>query len=81
MLHIRHVFPLPNGLSALLKRFKNVLVIEQNTGHLAALIRAKTLVNVEQYNVVDGLPISSEKLSSFLIKYLKVEVTDHVSYA
>jgi 2-oxoglutarate ferredoxin oxidoreductase subunit alpha len=39
-----------------LKSFKKVLVPEINLGQLAKLLRSEYLIEVEQFNVVRGLP-------------------------
>ena len=74
MLHIKQLFPLPCDLDAGLRRFNHVVVIEQNAGQLATLIRDKTLCPIKQYNVIDGQPLRSAKLYRYLLAYLQKEL-------
>ncbi|WP_239507669.1 hypothetical protein, partial [Enterobacter hormaechei] len=43
--HIRHIWPLPKNLGALLKSYEHVLVPEMNTGQLKTLLRDQYLVD------------------------------------
>lgn len=56
--HLRHLNPMPANLEATLKAYDHVVVPEMNMGQLAALLRAQTLVDVEPYIQVTGLPIA-----------------------
>ena len=60
--HLRYIRPFPSNLGDLLKRFKTVLVPEMNTGQLALLLRNKYLIDVSQYNKIQGTPISKSEL-------------------
>lgn len=60
--HLRHLNPLPRNLGEVLKRFKNVLVPELNTGQLRMLIRAKYLVDARGLNKVQGKPFLVEEI-------------------
>lgn len=40
-LHLRHVWPLPHGLDAILSRFRSILVPELNLGQLVRLLRSE----------------------------------------
>jgi 2-oxoglutarate ferredoxin oxidoreductase subunit alpha len=55
-IHIRHLWPLPRNLGALLKSFERVLVPEMNTGQLVTLLRAEYLVDAKGLNQVNGKP-------------------------
>ncbi len=61
-LHLRHLWPLPRGLGALLAGFERILVPEMNTGQLAALLRAELLVPAEPLAKVTGRPFTVEEL-------------------
>jgi 2-oxoglutarate ferredoxin oxidoreductase subunit alpha len=55
-LHLRNIWPLPQGLSNLLRSFNSVLVPELNNGQLVKLLRAEFLVDAESLPRVTGQP-------------------------
>ena len=55
-LHIRNIWPLPEGLAALLGSFNSVLVPELNNGQLVKLLRAEYLIDAESLTRVTGRP-------------------------
>jgi 2-oxoglutarate ferredoxin oxidoreductase subunit alpha len=55
-LHLRHIWPLPEGLGDILHSFNSVLVPELNNGQLVKLLRAEYLVNAESLTRVTGQP-------------------------
>ena len=54
--HLRYLNPMPKNTEAVLKRFKQVMVPELNSGQLLWLLRAKYLVPAEGLNKVQGKP-------------------------
>ena len=54
--HIRHIWPLPKNLGALLKSYKKILVPEMNTGQLITVLRDRFLVPAVGLNKVSGQP-------------------------
>ncbi|CAN5240649.1 2-oxoacid:acceptor oxidoreductase subunit alpha [soil metagenome] len=54
--HIRHIWPLPENLGALLKGYENILVPEMNTGQLKTVLRDQYLVDARPLNKVSGQP-------------------------
>lgn len=54
--HLRYLNPFPGNLEAVLKRYKNVLIPELNTGQLALLIRGRFLVDAIPFNKISGQP-------------------------
>ena len=54
--HLRYLNPLPEELADLLKQFNRILVIENNLGQLAWVLRAKYLVPVMSFNKIQGKP-------------------------
>jgi 2-oxoglutarate ferredoxin oxidoreductase subunit alpha len=60
--HLRHLNPFPANTGEVVSRYAKVLIPEMNMGQLAALIRAKFLVDVQTYSKVQGLPIFAEEL-------------------
>ena len=61
-IHIRHIHPFPANLGDVLKRFKQVLIPEMNTGQLSLLIRARYLVDAQGYNKVEGQPFKVREI-------------------
>ena len=55
-IHIRHIWPFPENLGALLKGYDQVLVPEMNHGQLVNVLRAEYLVPAEGLNKVSGQP-------------------------
>lgn len=62
-LHLRNIWPLPNGLDELLSRFDRVLVAELNNGQLNKLLRAELLVETVGYQKVAGQPFRISELT------------------
>ncbi len=60
--HLRYIRPMPRNLGAMMKRYKHVLIPEINTGQLARVIRDKYLIDVKQYNKIQGTPITKGEL-------------------
>lgn len=61
--HFKFICPLPINTEEILKRYKKVLVIEQNMGQLASYLRSKIIgFQPSQYNQVDGQPLSTSRL-------------------
>jgi 2-oxoglutarate/2-oxoacid ferredoxin oxidoreductase subunit alpha len=61
-IHLRHLNPLPRGLSELLAGFDRVLVPEINNGMLVRLLRSEFLIPAEGYNRVTGKPFRVAEL-------------------
>ena len=55
-LHLRHIWPLPEGLGQILNSFNSILVPELNNGQLVKLLRAEFLVDAESLTRVTGQP-------------------------
>lgn len=60
--HLRNLFPLPPDLGGVLKRFKKVLVPEENTGQLRLLLRAEYGFEPLGLNKVQGQPLNSDEI-------------------
>ena len=70
-MHLRHIYPLPNGLDEIFSRFKRVLIPEINLGQLARFLRSEYAgVEFLSYGRVLGLPLFADdiagKISSLL---------------
>ncbi|HMR49830.1 MAG TPA: 2-oxoacid:acceptor oxidoreductase subunit alpha [Arachnia sp.] len=77
--HLRHLNPMPANLSDVLRRYEKIIVPEMNLGQLAALLRARTLVDVSGYGRVRGLPISIVELEADLIAELDALASKELS--
>ncbi|MFF0221224.1 2-oxoacid:acceptor oxidoreductase subunit alpha [Streptomyces sp. NPDC004629] len=64
--HLRHLNPFPANLGAVLARYDKLVVPEMNLGQLAALLRARYLVDADSYSQVDGTPFKVERLVTVL---------------
>lgn len=60
--HLRHLRPFPRNLEGVLRSYKRVLIPEINNGQLSKLIRDKFLIPVEQYNKIQGIPMTEGEL-------------------
>lgn len=55
-IHVRHIWPLPRNLAALLRSYDKVLVPEMNTGQFKTVLRDQFLVDARPLNKVSGQP-------------------------
>jgi 2-oxoglutarate ferredoxin oxidoreductase subunit alpha len=55
-IHLRHIWPMPRNLGALLKGYTHILVPEMNTGQLKTVLRDQYLVDAKPLNKVSGQP-------------------------
>ncbi len=85
-LHLRFIQPLPSGLAAAMRRFKQVITIEANWcdrpedelidadnrrySALAMMLRARTLVDVDCWSQVRGQPIKPSEIRDVLLARL-----------
>ncbi len=70
--HFKYLNPLPKNTSEVMKRYKKVVVAEQNMGQLAAYLRMKVDNFVpEQFNQVKGQPFVVEELVNAFEDILK----------
>jgi 2-oxoglutarate ferredoxin oxidoreductase subunit alpha len=68
--HLFHLNPLPRNTGEAVKRYRQVLIPETNTGQLIKIIRAEFLVDAAGYNKVQGVPIFGEELEEEVIRRL-----------
>jgi len=54
--HIRHLWPTPRNLGALLQSFGRIVVPEMNMGQLKTLLRDQFLVDAQSLTKVSGQP-------------------------
>ncbi|MDR2859555.1 MAG: 2-oxoacid:acceptor oxidoreductase subunit alpha [Mediterranea sp.] len=57
--HFKYINPLPKNAAEILKRYKKIVVAEQNLGQFAGVLRAKVPeINLCQFNRVEGQPFN-----------------------
>jgi 2-oxoglutarate ferredoxin oxidoreductase subunit alpha len=66
--HLKHLNPFPKNTEAVLKRFKKVLIPENNMGQLSLLIRGKYLVDAEGLNSVTGRPFTISQVETKILE-------------
>jgi 2-oxoglutarate ferredoxin oxidoreductase subunit alpha len=68
-IHVRHVWPLPKNLGALLAGFDKVLVPEMNTGQFKTVLRDQLLVDAEPLTKTSGQPFAIAELEAAIAKF------------
>lgn len=68
--HFRYLNPFPKNTGEVLKNFKTILIPEINLGQLAKLIRSEYVVEVEQFNLVRGLPFRTSDILNKIMEIL-----------
>ncbi len=68
--HLQYINPMPKNTKEVLSRFKKVLVPELNLGQLAVLLRNQFLIDVVQFNKVQGLPFKVLELENKIVEIL-----------
>ncbi len=70
-IHLRHIWPLPKNLGALLGGFEKVLVPEMNKGQLRTLLRSEYLVPAQGLNKVNGQPFKIAEIEAAIRSVLE----------
>ena len=70
-IHLRHLWPLPRNLGALLASFERILVPEMNQGQLVTLLRAHYLCPVEGLSKVTGQPFKIAEIEAAIREQLE----------
>jgi 2-oxoglutarate ferredoxin oxidoreductase subunit alpha len=73
-IHIRHVWPLPRNLGALLKSYDKILVAEMNNGQMLQLLRGQYLVDAKGLLKVSGQPIKIAEVEDAIRSQLAAQV-------
>jgi len=63
-IHIRHIWPMPGNLGALLKGYEKVIVPEMNTGQLKTVLRDQFLVDARPLNKISGQPFMISEIEA-----------------
>ena len=67
--HLRYLNPFPRNLGDVLKRFKTVLIPENNMGHLRMLVRAQFLIDAQGLPKLNGQPFMTEEIREAIIQH------------
>lgn len=70
-IHLRHIWPLPKNLAALLNDFDKVLIPEMNTGQLITVIRSEYLIPALGLNKVSGQPFKVSEVDDAIRGHLE----------
>jgi 2-oxoglutarate ferredoxin oxidoreductase subunit alpha len=68
--HFKYLNPMPKNTAEVLRKFKHVLVPELNLGQFAKLLKSQYLVDVIQFNKVQGLPFKVAELQNRMVEIL-----------
>ncbi|MBC7160470.1 MAG: 2-oxoacid:acceptor oxidoreductase subunit alpha [Porphyrobacter sp.] len=63
-IHVRHIWPLPKNLGALLAGFDHVLVPEMNTGQFKTVLRDQLLIDAQSLTKTSGQPFQIAELEA-----------------
>jgi 2-oxoglutarate ferredoxin oxidoreductase subunit alpha len=63
-IHIRHIWPMPQNLGALLRGYDRIIVPEMNKGQLKTLLRDQFLVDARPVNKVSGQPFKIAEIEA-----------------
>ena len=72
-IHLRNLNPLPADLPEMLKRFKQILVVEMNSGQLHRLLRAEFLLDAKSLTQVSGKPFKVARVRMAALALLQTE--------
>jgi 2-oxoglutarate ferredoxin oxidoreductase subunit alpha len=63
-IHVRHIWPLPRNLGALLKSYESILVPEMNTGQFKTVLRDQFLVDARPLTKTSGQPFTIAEIEA-----------------
>lgn len=68
-IHIRHIWPMPKNMAALLAGYDHILVPEMNTGQLKTVLRDQFLVDAKPLNKVSGQPFRIAEIEAAIASF------------
>jgi len=68
-IHVRHIWPMPQNLGALLKGYDKVLVPEMNTGQFKTVLRDQFLVDAQPLTKTSGQPFAIAEVEAAIATY------------
>ncbi len=63
-IHVRHIWPMPKNMGALLASYDKVLVPEMNTGQFKTVLRDQFLIDAQPLNKVSGQPFKIAEIEA-----------------
>ncbi|MEA3306587.1 MAG: 2-oxoacid:acceptor oxidoreductase subunit alpha [Elusimicrobiota bacterium] len=60
--HIRYLNPLPSDLGTIMRRFRKILIPEENLGQFRMIVKANYLIDPIGLNKTEGQPLTSEDI-------------------
>ncbi len=66
-IHFKYINPFPKNTKAILNKYKQILVPERNLGQLSKLLKAEFLVEVIEFNKIQGSPFKSSEIENKII--------------
>lgn len=65
--HFKYINPFPKNTKEVLTKFKQILVPERNLGQLSKLLKSAFLVDVIEFNKIQGSPFKSSEIENKII--------------
>lgn len=75
-IHVRHIWPMPANMGALLKSYDHVLVPEMNTGQFKTLLRDQYLVDAQPLTKTSGQPFAISEIEEAIAAFFD-EIPDN----
>ena len=60
--HFKYLNPFPKNTGAVLRKYRKIICPELNMGQLAKFLRSEFMVDVEQFNKIQGLPFKTSEI-------------------
>ncbi len=61
-IHVKNIFPMPPDLGTIMRRFRKVLVPEENSGQFRMMLRSAHMLEPLGLNKVQGQPLNSDEV-------------------
>ena len=65
--HFKYINPFPKNTKEILSKYKQILMPERNLGQLSKLLKAEFLVEVIEFNKIQGSPFKSSEIENKII--------------
>ncbi len=69
--HLRHIHPMPPDIGPVMRRFRKVLVPEENSGQLRMLLRSEYMLEPQGLNKMQGQPLNSDEVLARINEVLR----------
>jgi len=68
--HFRYIHPFPKNTKDVLGKYKKILMPERNLGQLSKLIKSEFLIDVIEFNKIQGSPFKSSEIENKILYLL-----------